>query len=148
MRPGILSGCLIFCLYVAGPSTVRALDWSDAEWKKQGCPDSVEGVWRAESESALAGQEIEFRPDGTLLIVRSGRDRVLRFEGEMQSGEDRFVELKVKDDGGGYPPVIKIRPHLVSARDASCQIKLFRYESAARARQNRESSWDIYRRVN
>lgn len=136
----------LFVVVLAESSVAWGLEWSDAAWRDGGCPQGIEGTWVAESRSPLSGQEIEFRRDGTLLVVRSGRDLVLPVSGGMKPGEGPFVEMKIESGGSGYPPFIKIRPHLVSARDVSCQIKLFRYENAARTRQNRELSWDIYRR--
>ncbi len=133
---------------LAGPSW--ALDWNDSEWKKRGCPDGLAGVWKAETPSPLAGQEMEFREDNTLLIVRSGRDLELSFTGDLKAGNRRFIDLEIKSGAGEtYPRFLRIRPHLGPAKNSTasledCRIKLFRYENAVRAKQNREHSWDIF----
>ena len=69
--------CLVLCFLFTMPCYALALDWNDNEWREGGCPQDIEGTWVAESESPYSGQEIEFRQDSTLLIVRSGRDLVL-----------------------------------------------------------------------
>lgn len=101
----------------------------------------------------LSGREgIEFRKDGTLLIVRSGRDLKLKFKGDLIAGNRRFIDLDIiSGTKEPYPAIMKIRPHLGpengpqgSSPEERCRIKLFRYENQKRARQNREHSWDIF----
>ncbi|QPJ62022.1 MAG: hypothetical protein G3M70_09105 [Candidatus Nitronauta litoralis] len=129
-----------------------ALDWNDPEWGKRGCPLGLEGVWKAETTSSLEEKELEFRKDGTLLIVRSGRDLKLKFKGDLIAGNRRFIDLDIiSGTKEPYPAIMKIRPHLGpengpqgSSPEERCRIKLFRYENQKRARQNREHSWDIF----
>ncbi len=142
----------IFFTLALTTQPVFAIDWNDPEWSGRGCPVSLEGTWKAETTSSLAGQEIEFHDDGTLLLIRSGKDLKLKFKGDLKAGNQRFINLEVMSDiKNPYPALIKFRPHLGPEAGASnhspkgrCRIKLFRYENQKRAKQNREHSWDIY----
>ena len=131
---------------------VLAIEWSDPEWRERGCHVDLEGTWKAETASPLAGQKIEFHKDGTLLVIQSGRDLALKFKGDLKAGNRRFIDLEIMSDSKNpYPALIKVRPHIGPEADTSpsspegrCRIKLFRYENQKRAKQNREHSWDIY----
>lgn len=145
-----LTSVLIF-LVLPGPSAL-ALDWNDPEWNKSGCPGGLEGVWKAETKSTTGEKELEFRKDGTLLIVRSGRDLNLKFKGDLMAGNRRYIDLKIiSSTEKPYPTLLKVRPHLgpdrnspASSPDGRCRVKLFRYENQKRANQKREHSWDIF----
>lgn len=151
LKTSQLSALFFFTLALS-VQPVFAINWNDLEWSGRGCPVSLEGVWKAETMSSLAGQEIEFHKDGTLLVIQSGRDLKLKFKGDLKAGNQRFINLEIMSDiKNSYPTLIKIRPHLGPDKGASnsspegrCRIKLFRYENQKRAKQNREHSWDIY----
>ena len=142
---------LVGFLLALSYQSVPAMDWQDPDWKKWGCPNELSGTWIAESTSALSGQEIDFRRDQTILLVREGRDQIIPFRGDLKPGKNSAVEIEVDSPENAFPRYWKIKVRLGPVKEGitgrgHCRIKVFRYDTPSRRKQNRETNWDIYSR--